>query len=410
MELSGDASTLVMSWPGRLEVWDLRTVDRTAIIEVPSGSEDEWIGGLGVDEAGTRVAGLVGGDIRLWDASDGTLLRTLDSGTTLGACLYCGMYALSMSPAGDLIAGAGGAPLVLLFDAATGSIVRELATSGENTGLVSFSSDGTLLIATSTLSDTRYAVRAWDTTTYDVVFEHEGTVTHARSPRFAVSADGRTVAVGSEDQVELLDIAGGSTILATDDDMGLWFVAVNADGTQVGIDRSTEVDTSIVIIDVATGAVVTEFSGVLRGQPTWSADGRYLIADTRLLDTSDLTVLHDFAEGHLYALELESTPEYIDEQRYAVSGTVRIDGSAPIDFSGTVTGQESQRYLRPQARLPDPARLEIHLVEHPWRLYAHQPYSLDHWNPLEPDSWQGTMMFDGGPESTWFTFRLWRAP
>ncbi|NLE79154.1 MAG: hypothetical protein GX610_06135 [Rhodococcus sp.] len=120
--------------------------------------------------------------------------------------------------------------------------------------------------------------------------------------------------------------------------------------------------------------------------------------------------MHDFAIGQLYALELESTAEYIDEHRYGVSGTISIDGSAPIDFSGMVSGQEAQRYLRPQARLPSPAHLEIDLHDHPWRIDAHQPYSLDHGNPLEPGSWQGNMTPDGGPESTWYTFRLWRAP
>ncbi len=413
MVLSGDASKLAASWPGGVDVWDTTGPDLIVSIDVETGAEGEQVGGLSVDDHGTRVAGLVGGDIRLWDAHDGALSRTFDSGTRLGSCLYCGMYALSMSPAGDLLAGAGGAPLVLLFDTTTGSVVQELATVGENTGFVTFSADGSLLIAASTSSSTRFALRAWDTSTYDVVFEHEGTVSHSLSPRFAASADGRTIAVGSENRVELFDVAGGSTVIPIDDDMGRWFVALNADGTQVAIDRSTaatDTSSTFVVLEVATGAVLTEYTDVLRGQPTWSADGRFLVADAKLVDASDFTVLHEFAEGQLHALELESTPEYIDEHRYAVSGTVSIDGSTAVDFSGMVTGQEAQRYLRPQARLPDPARLEIDLHDHPWRLYAHQPYSLDHGNPLKPESWQGTMEFDGGPESTWYTFRLWRTP
>lgn len=115
---------------------------------------DARVAGMSVDASGSLIATIIGGDVLLWNAMAGTLVRKFDSGTGLGTCRYCGVSAMSLSPAGDLLAASGGDPTVLLFDTATGAVLRELETVGENTGLVAFIADGALLAAASTASDT----------------------------------------------------------------------------------------------------------------------------------------------------------------------------------------------------------------------------------------------------------------
>lgn len=409
LELTGDASLLAAGWDDVIDVWDTATAGLITSIPLETNPYGD-LGGLSLDATGALVATLQAGNVRLWNARDGAFIRTLDPGDLLGACTYCGIYSMALSPGGDLVAASGREPLVLLFSTTTGDVVHQLPTRGDMTGPVFFSSDGSQVSAFSSLSDTSYLLRVWNTATYTLVFEHEGTVSHDRYPRFAASADGRRLAVGSATKVEVFDLGGGRTVLSLDEAQGGWFVALNHDGTQLAIVHTVGASSSLEIIDIATGTLLMEFTDVLRGQPMWSADGRYLIADAKLANATDFAVVQDFAVGHLYGLELQATPTYVDERSYTVAGSLSIDGGAPFAFTGAVHGQESQRYLQPQARLPYPATLTIELDEPPWLLNAYQRYSLDYWNASEPESWQGDMLDGTSAAEAWYPFRLWRVP
>lgn len=84
--------------------------------------------------------------------------------------------------------------------------------------------------------------------------------------------------------------------------------------------------------DVASKASLAKFSDAYNA--SWSADGRYLLAGSKLIDAASFTVVNDLVRGHLHQLELEAAAEYVDSQRYRVSGQVRIDGGEAIDFTG----------------------------------------------------------------------------
>ena len=411
MAFAGDASLLAVSWGDKLDIWDLQTLDLVTTID-PGPAETPGLSALSVDHAGSLVAGIIGGDVRLWSAHDGTLLRSLDSGSKLGTCQYCGIYSLSLNPAGGLLAASGGAPRVLIFDVASGEIVKELTTSGENTGLVSFSADGSLLAAASTISDTRYEWHVWDTATYQLVFEYEGTVDASRYPRFAVSADGQRLVVGSATKVELFDLSGDVSVLPLEEDVGPWFWAVNPDGTEVVIEVPGGFYSDLVVIDVASGATLATFENYLMGAPLWSQEGSYLVANAQLTNATDFEELHDFAAGALHQLQLEAVPEYVDSRSYTVSGTLSIDGGPLLDFSGFVEGNDTQVYLEPQMAPPRLATLDIEVHDHPWRLEARQPYSQITWPPAEPDSWSGTAVDRtvGPDERVYYPLKLWPAP
>jgi len=408
MALAGDASLLVASWPGSVEFWDPKTADLVAAVPTPSA----WgvsASHLSVDGTGSLVAGVLDGHVLLWDGHDGTLVRKFDPGDRFGSCLYCGATVAALNPAGDLVAVGGGAPHVLVVDTVTGAVVRELANVGNGGGFVAFGADGALLAAATAVSSTHYALRVWETDTYGVVFEREGTVDHSRGPRFAFSADGRRLAVGSATKLELVDLAGGVTVLPVDDPDQTWFLALSADGTHATLMQPGDPDGSLAIMDLATLSTVALIPS-FGSASAWSADGRFLLAGAKLVRTTDFEVVHDYVTGQLYAIELDATPQYVNPRTYAVSGTLRIDGAGGIDFSGIVDGGESQRYLRTQARPPEPATLEIDLHGHPWRLHARQVSRLYDYG-FVPDEWWGHVT-DGALEDdlTWRPFELWRAP
>jgi len=409
MALAGDATLLVASWPDSVEFWDPETSQ--LITTVPTQSE--WAtaaNGLSVDRTGSLVAGVLSGNVLLWDGQDGSLVRAFDPGDRLGACLYCGADAAALNPAGDLMAVSGRAPHVLLVDPATGAVVRELATAGAWAGLVAFGADGALLASATFVSNDHYALRVWETDTYDVVFEREATVEPGHVAQFAFSADGRRFAVGSETKLEVHDLAGGAIVIQADEARSIRFVSLSPDGTRATLVHTDELGVGHAIVDLATGTTVARIADAYLGASAWSADGRYLLAGSKLVRTADLSVVHDYTTGQLHDLELDATAEYVDASSYAVSGTLRIDGGVGIEFRGIVEGNESQRYVLPQARAPQKPSLEIELIGHPWRLHAWQT-SRTYDYGFEPDEWWGSVTDTTLDEDQpWVPLRLWRAP
>jgi hypothetical protein len=409
MALAGDASLLVASWPGSVEFWDPETSELVATSPTPSawGISGVSASHLSVDGTGSLVAGVLGGHVLLWDGHDATLVREFDPGDRFASCVYCGATVAALDPAGDLVAVGGGAPHLLVVDTATGAVVHELATVGDRGEFVAFGAGGALLASATAVSSTHYALRVWETDTYGVVFEREGTIDHARAARFAFSADGRRLAVGSATKLELIDLAGGVTVLPLDDADQTWSLALSADGKHATLRQPGDPDGSLAIVDLTTGSTVALIPAG-GGASAWSADGRFLLAGAKLVRTTDFEVVHDYATGQLYAIELDATPAYVNPRTYAVSGTLRIDRADGIEFHGLVDGNESHRYVRPQARAPDRATLEIDLHDHPWRLHAEQ-ISRAYDYGLEPDEWWGYVIDRSvGGDQPWTALRLWR--
>lgn len=413
MEFSGDASVLAVSWPNSIELWNPETSELIKTLYLPSSDDSwPWLGGLSVDGSGSLVAGILDGKVLLWDAGSGQLLRSFDPGGRLGDCLYCGAGAISLSPSAGLLAVVGDAPVVILVDPSTGTIGDELATEGRRVEMVSFNADGTLLATASYLSDTRYALRVWDTNTYDVVFERTGTVDRRHFPRFAFSADGQRLAVSSDTRLELFDLVGGRQVLQFAESESPWFRALNADGSQVVIGKLTEQGSTLDIIEVATGATLARVKIALRAQSTWSPDGRYLLLGSQLLTADSFSAVRDYTLGQLHDLELTATALYVDTQSYDVSGSVSIDGGPASEFTGTVVGNETQRYVQPQSRAPRPAELELELHAYPWTLHARQLHRGFGTEPSHEGEWWGNMT-DDSHEGTaywyWYPFELRRA-
>lgn len=115
MTMSGDGSLAAVSWPGSVEFWNLDTLTLVTTIGIPSGDLDV-LSGLAVDRAGSIVAGVVNGKVRLWNSANGSLVSKFDPGDRLGGCRYCGVSEAALSPLGDLLAVSGSEPLLLVVD------------------------------------------------------------------------------------------------------------------------------------------------------------------------------------------------------------------------------------------------------------------------------------------------------
>jgi WD40 repeat protein len=142
----------------------------------------------------TLVTGGFEGAVRLWDAAKGTSRELLPAHTQP-------VTAVAVSPNGRIIASRGRDRLVHLWDAATHKLLRELPCARSMTGSLAFSPDSAILVVAS--GDA--GVQLWDVERATLTAEFP-------DPDYtwsvALSADGRTLAIGSANgEVRLYDRA-----------------------------------------------------------------------------------------------------------------------------------------------------------------------------------------------------------
>lgn len=99
---------------------------------------------------------------------------------------------LAVSPNGEFVAGSSFGNAVLLFDAATGNLIRAFQGHLETVAGLAFSPDGRRLFST---NHGRETVKLWDVSTGQELLTLPGADTHPRKARW--SADGNVILVGS---------------------------------------------------------------------------------------------------------------------------------------------------------------------------------------------------------------------
>lgn len=128
--------------------------------------------------------------VRLWDTTTWRVIRTLSLGDTVNKVAF--------SPDGKLLAVAARDHLVSLWAVPSG---ERTATLPETGGAVMFSPDGSTLATLSVWDNT---VRLWDR----VTARQMRTVNAPKANCIAFSPDGKTLAIGGPDSVELWDATG----------------------------------------------------------------------------------------------------------------------------------------------------------------------------------------------------------
>lgn len=425
--IAGDGSLLALPFAQGgepVELWAVSNSSATLLGTV--GEEDEallGVSGVALSGDGTRLALAQAGAVQLWNTRSMTLESALSADSMFGECEGCGVTAVSLDAEGNLLAVGGSGAGLALFDVAAGSVTRRFAapSGGEAAAQVALSADGTLVAGAFGRRGNGYFLRVWDVLTGAVVFAHDYELPNFLTPALAFSADGhRIVTVAERRQapavstVRVVEVATGRVVFHLERPRSLLPAALDPSGALLAVaewnyDPLDAGPARLVIYDVASGEERAVFHDVAHA--AWSVDGRFLLAGPRLIDAASLTVVADLVRGHLHELALDATPTYRDGRTYTVSGTLTLDAGPPIGFEGVVDGNESQRYLRPAARAPEPARFELELAGHPWRLLGRQPRPwADGAIADDPTAWVGEVLAteDGGP--TGAPFRFWRAP
>ncbi|MEV0993922.1 TIR domain-containing protein [Nonomuraea sp. NPDC050202] len=207
-----------------------------------------------VQFAGDLLAtGAADGDVLLWDALSGELLRRLE-------CHPGGVWPLRLSPSGDLVAAGGGDGVVRVWETATGRLAHELA--GHRAPVYTASFGGSALVT----GDSAGVVRVWDLGSGQVketLGEHRGSVYRA-----VHSPDGRLLATGDEaGTVRLWDTRTWRLAHGLAGHLGsVYCVAFSPDGSLLATG------------DTAGGVRVWETSGEARGVHTTHAAAVYQVA------------------------------------------------------------------------------------------------------------------------------------
>lgn len=334
---------------GRMEVWDIesgravyevRTANDTTVYALAWSPDSRWIATAHLD----LVSGEITGQIRLWNAASGALVRTLSQ-------QYGYFYSLAWSPDGTRLTTPGDLNSILVWDTASGRQTLRLEGHAARVTAVAWLPDGERLVSVGEDG----ALRAWDASTGEARQTAEG-MFMGQVNSLAWSPDGSRLASGGEDEtvrlwgmqadagagdwsMELFAgpqspvntvawLPDGQLIAGEGAYIHLWDtegqgrdiflqgyldqISCSPDGDQCVI--TPPGSTTVRMVTVATGEMV-ELSGRRPGLVpiAWSPDGRWIALGNQIWDTlhqraivlpGDLRVVHSVAwspNGRLFA-------------------------------------------------------------------------------------------------------------
>ncbi|MCI0462369.1 MAG: serine/threonine protein kinase [Gemmataceae bacterium] len=214
----GRAAELLGQCPAELRHWEWRHLwretqrERLTLADHAGATTTVAFRQDGQQLATVALEGGKGGVVRLWDVATGQLVRTLPVRTPHWGAhdnIWFGESPVAFHPKADYLATAEkGAPVVKLWDVATGSVVREFPGHRPWVSCLAFRADGKLL-ATGSLDAT---VRLWDADTGAPL----RTITRkgVGGPILGVqfSADGKLVAINEQSRVRVCDADTGAEV------------------------------------------------------------------------------------------------------------------------------------------------------------------------------------------------------
>jgi WD40 repeat protein len=250
LAFSPDGARLAANGDRLIHLWDPHTGQRLA----GSGPRPVTRTSLAVSPDGTRLVTNSGGSaVRVWDTATQTVVRTLATASAV--------HGLAYSPDGTQIAGAAGAA-VRVWDAPTGNVVASWDGPEEPITIVTFAPDGRHVASASNAGTAAWVWRVADGEPVLLIPDAldgcavEALAFHPQGNLLAVGGVDYLATGGSDGIISLWDIAQRAEIASIL--QGTTALAFDPSGARL---VSTSLDLSLCIWDAATQQLVAELLG-----------------------------------------------------------------------------------------------------------------------------------------------------
>ena len=249
-----------------VDLWDTTTWSKRQ-----TGSESVYeVDTVAISPDGRFVAGGSWGDLTIWDAASGTVVRKL---------MVPGATGIAFSPNGRSLVSAARDGSVILWDTASWAQLRTIKLPDCDSGCVdalAYSPDGRTLASWSMVS----SITFWDTATWTI----KTTIVTPKVVSVAFSRDWRTVAGGSTDgSITLWDTTSGAQSKTFAGSTGVVeSIAFSPDGRSL----AGSTDAAVIVWDIAKAVTLRSHGASHVRSISISPDGKSLAAGT-----SDGTVL-----------------------------------------------------------------------------------------------------------------------
>ena len=246
-----------------VRVWDASTGAELTTLN----GHTSWVNSVAFSGDGTHiVSGSQDQSVRVWDASTGAELTTLNGHTS-------GVNSVAFSSDGTRIGSGSGDQSVRVWDASAGAELTTLNGHTASVTSVAFSSDGTRIVS----SSFDQSVRVWDASTGAELMTLNGHTSGVTSVAF--SSDGTRIVSGAFDPpVRVWDASTGAELTTLNGHTGgVTSIAFSSDGTRI---VSGAFDPSVRVWDASTGAELTTLNGHTSGlnSVAFSSDGTRIIS------------------------------------------------------------------------------------------------------------------------------------
>jgi WD40 repeat protein/serine/threonine protein kinase len=327
LAFSQDGQRLIGSRFGASEVWDARVEQRSAKKILLPGIDSPWgisDGPAAISSDFTRIAGIAGKTIKLFDMQTGQELRTLSGHKLKVQCMAFSQDGKRLAASDGNSNGAGGRNAnatefaVKIWDTETGNEILTISGLPQRILRLTFSPDGKKLAGT----PGDRSIKVWDAVSGAELYSIGPAPTNNIPQMFAFSPDGRQLAW----QGRIRDAETGDVLLPLKNAVGNTG-AFSPDGKRVVgrmpvsnpvVNRSRALNPQISygVWDTETGELLFTTPGVNingAGQPIFSPDGKRLAGDGKIWDahtgqfllslTSDRTSQVAFSpDGHRLAV------------------------------------------------------------------------------------------------------------
>ena len=146
VSFSADGATLATAGPGGVTLWDVATGAKFGSVGDGSAAGDVAFSPTKPLVAFVRAEGFGGGDAEIWGIAERSRVAALKVNEgDLDGYRLADSYAVAFSPDGTMLATAGDEPLVHIWDAESGRLIREFEQNVGGVATLSFGSNGQTL-------------------------------------------------------------------------------------------------------------------------------------------------------------------------------------------------------------------------------------------------------------------------